>query len=114
MESFEGLAVLRELFIQEFQGDESAKTGILGLIDDTHTPTTESFEDAIVRDGFSNHGHVALIRSRTLPLFILVGANSIYVQRNSKRRTGGPGGRGGEFSFLEESLECSIAYNCAQ
>ena len=54
-ESLQGLGVLRQLIGQEFQRDEAAKLGVLGLIDHAHSAATELLHDAIVRDGLADH-----------------------------------------------------------
>ena len=45
---FQGLAVLRQVFGQEFEGDEAVEAGILGLVNHTHTSAAEFFQDAVV------------------------------------------------------------------
>src|SRR5712692_5508787 len=54
--SFERLRVFCEVFGQKLEGNEAAQLQILRLVDDTHAPATEFFEDAVVRDGLANHG----------------------------------------------------------
>jgi hypothetical protein len=36
--------------LAEFQGDETAKRGVFGLIDDAHASATEFFDEATVRN----------------------------------------------------------------
>jgi len=55
-ETFQCLWVLRQFVWQEFQGDEAAKVGVLGLVHHAHTAATELLDDAVVRDGLPNHG----------------------------------------------------------
>lgn len=40
---------------EELEGNEAAKLGVLGLIDDSHPATAQFLEDPIVRDGLPNH-----------------------------------------------------------
>jgi hypothetical protein len=40
---------------QEFQGNESAKRSILSFIDHAHPSATELVEDAVMRDGVTDH-----------------------------------------------------------
>ena len=49
------LRVARSVVGQELQGHESAKLGVLSLINDTHPATAELLENAVVRDGLPNH-----------------------------------------------------------
>src|SRR5258708_2788726 len=49
--AFKGLRVLSYIRGQEFEGNEAAKLGIFGLIDDTHPAATQLLDDAVVRDG---------------------------------------------------------------
>ena len=39
--------------LQEFEGDETMKPGVLGFVDHAHTAATKSFENLVVRDGFA-------------------------------------------------------------
>jgi hypothetical protein len=56
LEAAESLGVRRESFGKEFQGDETVKLGVLGLIYNTHASTTELLDDLVVRNGLANHG----------------------------------------------------------
>src|SRR5260370_29776374 len=60
--AFSGQRVTCKLFGKKLQRDESAKFEILGLVDDTHAPATELFEDPVVRDSPANHCGHALLR----------------------------------------------------
>jgi len=53
--AFQCLRVPRKIVGQEFEGDEAAEVHILGFIDHTHSPTAESFDDAVVRDSLTYH-----------------------------------------------------------
>src|SRR2546428_13673124 len=45
---------------QEFQGNETIEFYILGLIDDAHSTTAELLDDAVVRDGLTEHRRNAM------------------------------------------------------
>jgi hypothetical protein len=47
----ECLRVAGNFFRKKLEGDEAVEPGILGLVDHTHAPATELFQDAVVRDG---------------------------------------------------------------
>src|ERR1700756_3162537 len=49
-EAPEGLAVGRELFGKEFEGDEAVQTRVLRYVHHTHAATAEAFENAVVGD----------------------------------------------------------------
>src|ERR1700737_2286091 len=51
----ECLRVTRNFFRQEFEGDEAMQPRILGLIHNAHSPATELFNNAVVRDGSPDH-----------------------------------------------------------
>lgn len=55
-ESFERLRVLGYIFGQEFQSDESTKFGVLSLVHHTHTAAAQLLDNAVVRDGLTDHG----------------------------------------------------------
>jgi hypothetical protein len=55
LEASQGLRVARDIFWQELQGDEAVEPSVLGLIDDTHSPTAELLDNAVVRDGLPEH-----------------------------------------------------------
>jgi hypothetical protein len=40
---------------QEFQGDETMQSSILGLVHHTHPPTAQLLDDAVVRNGLADH-----------------------------------------------------------
>jgi hypothetical protein len=40
---------------QKLQRDETAEASILGSEDDSHPTTTELLDDAVMRDGLTNH-----------------------------------------------------------
>jgi len=46
--SVRGPAGLWKIIGQEFQGDESVKFGVLGLVDDTHASAAKSFKNAVM------------------------------------------------------------------
>ena len=53
--AFQCLRILGHFVGQEFQGDEAAKLGVLGLVDHTHPAAAELLDDAVVRDGLADH-----------------------------------------------------------
>ena|ERR1700757_2013292 len=53
-ESFERLLVLGEVFGQELQSDEAAKFGVFSFVNDTHPPTSQLLDDAVVGDGLAD------------------------------------------------------------
>ena len=55
-ESVRAIAGLSYVLGQKLQCDKAAKLSVLRLIDDTHAATTEFLDDAVVRDGLSDHG----------------------------------------------------------
>jgi hypothetical protein len=52
--ALQSLAVLRKVFRKEFQCNKSVQAGVLGLVDHTHAPAAEFFEDTVVGDGLSD------------------------------------------------------------
>src|SRR5467141_1325930 len=54
-ETLQRLRVLRNFLREKFESDEASKLGIFGLVDHTHTTTTELLHDAVVRDGLPDH-----------------------------------------------------------
>ncbi len=42
---------------KKLKRDKATEGSILGLIDHTHATAAKNFEDAIMRDGFANHGN---------------------------------------------------------
>ena len=55
-ETFERLRVMSHVLRHELERDEATKLGVLSLIDDTHPAPAELLDDAVVRDGLSDHG----------------------------------------------------------
>ena len=47
--------VSSDIVRKELQGNESTKLCVLGLIDDTHPPAAEFLNNAVVRDGLTDH-----------------------------------------------------------
>ena len=45
---------------QKLQGDKSVQGYVLSLVDDTHPATAKPLNDAIVRNGLTNQGRLAL------------------------------------------------------
>src|ERR1700719_2073518 len=61
-ETFERLRVSGNIFRQELQGDEATKLRVLGLVNHTHPTTAQLLDDAVVRDGLSDHSVDACFR----------------------------------------------------
>jgi hypothetical protein len=40
---------------QELQRNETTQLGVLSLVNDTHPPTAELFNDAVARNGLADH-----------------------------------------------------------
>ena len=55
LKPFERLRVPDELFGQKLQRDAAAELDVLGLVDDAHAAASHSGEDAIVRNGLTDH-----------------------------------------------------------
>jgi hypothetical protein len=51
----ECLWVTGNVFRQEFEGDESMKACVLGLVNHTHPAATQLLHNAVVRDGLADH-----------------------------------------------------------
>ena len=54
-EAFQSLSVLRYIIGKKFKRDKAAERGVFGLVNHAHTAATELLDDAIVRDGSSDH-----------------------------------------------------------
>src|SRR5258708_31583881 len=53
--AFQSLRVPRQFIGQELEGHETAKLGVLGLVNHAHAATTKFLDNAVVRDGLVNH-----------------------------------------------------------
>src|SRR5580700_584354 len=71
-EAFQSVRLLRHIVRKKFKGDEAAKLGVLGLVDNTHTAAAKLLDDAVVRDGLTDH----------------TGANLTSVKQASQLRSG--------------------------
>src|SRR5208282_3534351 len=54
-ESFESRGIFRDVAGKKLQRDEAAEIHVLGFVDHTHPAAAQFLDDAIVRDGLSNH-----------------------------------------------------------
>src|SRR5256886_9500542 len=54
--AFQGLRISRKMIGKEFEGHETPQLGILSLINHTHPAATELLQNAVVRDGLTDHG----------------------------------------------------------
>src|SRR5437763_9028390 len=43
---------------KKFESNETAETGVLGLINHSHSAATELFDHPVMRDGLANHARV--------------------------------------------------------
>src|SRR5277367_1372941 len=55
-EAFDGLWVFREVIGKEFEGNESTKFSVLGLVHNAHTAAAQSFKNAVVGHGQADQG----------------------------------------------------------
>jgi hypothetical protein len=55
LEAGESLCVFGDFIGKKFQSDEAMQPHILGLVDDSHSSTTEPLDDAVVRDRLADH-----------------------------------------------------------
>jgi len=55
-ETLECLCVQSQIFGKKFQGHETGEAGIFGFVDYTHPSSAEFLEDAVMRNGLSEHG----------------------------------------------------------
>src|SRR6266481_3168924 len=58
-EAFERLRILRHFFRQEFEGNEAAEHGVLGLVNHPHSPAAQFFDDAVMRDSLAQQARKA-------------------------------------------------------
>src|SRR5215469_8237561 len=72
MKAFQRIAVARQRFGKKLQSNVSTEFEVFALVYDTHTPATELFEDAVVRDGLADHG-----RSRPCGLILGCGLGRV-------------------------------------
>src|SRR5580704_5492644 len=49
------LRVVGDIVGQKLQGDEAAEHDVLSLVHHTHAPAAQLFQDAIVRNGLTDH-----------------------------------------------------------
>jgi len=55
LEALTQVPIVRIIFGQEFQGNETTKASVLSLVNDTHTSRPQLFQDSVVRDGSAKH-----------------------------------------------------------
>src|SRR5208283_2008305 len=55
LEARQGLRIFGHVIRQKFQRDKAQQAGVLGLVDDTHTPAAEFLDDAVMRDDLVDH-----------------------------------------------------------
>src|SRR4051794_14529806 len=61
LETSQGLGVSGDLVRQELQGNKAMESSVLGLVDHTHPAAAQLLDDAVVRDGFADHGIAAML-----------------------------------------------------
>jgi hypothetical protein len=49
------LRIAGNVFRQEFKRDKTMEPRVLSLVDDTHAPTAQLLDDAVVRDSLADH-----------------------------------------------------------
>jgi hypothetical protein len=60
--TFECLRVMANVIGQEFESDEPAQFDVLGLVNDAHATTALLFDNAVARDGLTDHSTVFGLR----------------------------------------------------
>jgi hypothetical protein len=61
LESLDCLAIAAQLFWQEFERDRTAQLGVFGLLDCTHAPDANLFDDRKMRNRLADLGHAYLL-----------------------------------------------------
>src|SRR5882672_5289080 len=56
LKTFERLGIAGELRRKKLQGDVAAEFEVFRLVNHSHTPASKFGQDAVVRDGLSDHG----------------------------------------------------------
>ena len=66
-ETLQSVAVLGYIFGQELQAYKTVESAVLGLVHHTHPAAAQFLDDAVVRDGLSDHfeGNSSLRRRRS-------------------------------------------------
>src|SRR5438552_7458108 len=59
-ETLQGLHIACPLFGEKLQSNGTAQIQVLSLIDNTHAPAAQLFDDAVVRDGLAKHRRNAM------------------------------------------------------
>jgi len=74
LEAGQGLRIFRNLVRQELQGNKAVQLYVFGFVDDAHTTTAQLLNDAVMRDGLSDHQGIPvpsgrfILRTRHLPV----------------------------------------------
>jgi len=55
LEALSQVPIVRIIFRQEFQGNETTKASVLCLVNDTHASRPQLSQDVIMRDDVTNH-----------------------------------------------------------
>ena len=56
LETGQRLLVFGQVFGQEFHGNKAMQRSVLSLVHHTHPPTAQLLDDAVVRNGLTDHG----------------------------------------------------------
>jgi len=56
----ECLRVTGDVFWEKLESNESMKPCVLSFVDDTHPAASQLLDDAVVRDGLTDHGSAGL------------------------------------------------------
>ncbi len=62
--TFQRLRVFCNILRQELQSDKATEFDVLGLVDHTHPATAQLLDDAVVRDGLTDHWRKSYVRQR--------------------------------------------------
>jgi hypothetical protein len=74
------LGILRHIVGEKFKGDKSTERDVFGLVNHAHAAAAEFLEDAVVRDGASDH-------TRPIVVWSITGGKS-YVGEKGKSMKG--------------------------
>src|ERR1700675_4865047 len=66
LEASQCLGILGDIIGEKFQGDKSAQSYILGLVDDAHSAASDLLHNAIVRDSLADHWGDAWLSGRLI------------------------------------------------
>ena len=64
LETFQQLRIIGQISWKKFQGDRTVQARVLRLVDHTHTPASEFFQNPVMRDGLANHEELCVAMCR--------------------------------------------------